>query len=67
MVHIIRYGRDAEVSWMHHRWNRSTARGGIQILRPGKAERREAYLRDPGSAAGPGLFEEAEIWARAAQ
>ena len=43
VIHVIRDGRDAEVSWMHHRWNRSRDQGGIQVLRPGEAERREAY------------------------
>jgi len=64
VVHVIRDGRDAEVSWMHHRWNRSTEKGGIQVLSPGEAERREAYLRDPTST---GLFGERELRARAAQ
>jgi hypothetical protein len=67
VVHVIRDGRDAEVSWMHHRWNRSTEKGGIQVLRPGEVERRDAYLRRPGSAEDPGLFEERELRARAAQ
>ncbi len=67
VIHVIRDGRDAEVSWMHHRWNRSKERGGIQVLRPGEAERREAYREGGGQAAGPGLFDEAELRARAAQ
>ncbi len=67
VIHVIRDGRDAEVSWMHHRWNRSRERGGIQVLRPGEAERREAYREGGGRAAGPGLFDEAELRARAAQ
>lgn len=67
VIHVIRDGRDAEVSWMHHRWNRSTEKGGIQVLSPGEAERRDAYLENPGGAAGPGLFEEGELRARAAQ
>ena len=64
VIHVIRDGRDAEVSWMHHRWNRSRERGGIQVLRPGEAERREAYRENP---AGTGLFDEEELRARAAQ
>jgi len=64
VIHVIRDGRDAEVSWMHHRWNRSKEQGGIQVLRPGEAERREAYRED---AAGAGLFDEGELRARAAQ
>ena len=67
VIHVIRDGRDAEVSWMHHRWNRSTDRGGIQVLRPGEAERREAYRENPRGAAGVGLFDERELRARAAQ
>lgn len=65
VIHVIRDGRDAEVSWMHHRWNRSREKGGIQVLKPGEAERREAYLKDP--AGGTGLFDGAELRARAAQ
>lgn len=67
VIHVIRDGRDAEVSWMHHRWNRSTAQGGIQVLRPGEAERREAYRGGGGQAAGPGMFDEEELRVRAAQ
>ena len=65
VIHVIRDGRDAEVSWMHHRWNRSTEQGGIQVLRPGEAERREAYRENPRwVVAGPGLFDEADLSAR---
>jgi hypothetical protein len=67
VIHVIRDGRDAEVSWMHHRWNRSTERGGIQVLSPEEAKRREAYLGNPKGDASPGLFDEAELRARAAQ
>ena len=67
VIHVIRDGRDAEVSWMHHRWNRSREQGGIQVLRPGEAERRKAYHENPGGAAGAGLFDEEELRARAAQ
>ena len=67
VIHVIRDGRDAEVSWMHHRWNRSREQGGIQVLRPGEAERRESYREGPGGAEGPGLFDEGELRARAAQ
>ena len=67
VIHVIRDGRDAEVSWMHHRWNRSRDQGGIQVLRPGEAERREAYRERGGESSGPGLFDESELRARAAQ
>ncbi len=67
VIHVIRDGRDAEVSWMHHRWNRSKEQGGIQVLRPGEAERREAYRERGGESLGPELFDEAELRARAAQ
>src|SRR5215210_1953532 len=67
VIHVIRDGRDAEVSWMHHRWNRSTEKGGIQVLSPEEAKRREAYLGNPRGAAGPGLLDEGELRARAAQ
>ncbi len=43
VIHIVRDGRDQAVSMMHHVWNRSTDQGGVQLLKPGEAERREAY------------------------
>lgn len=58
VIHIIRDGRDVQVSLTHHRWNRSTDRGGIQVLRPGEAERREAYHNDPRKLSEMGMFDE---------
>src|SRR5918993_5378046 len=47
VIHIIRDGRDQAVSMLHHVWNRSTDQGGVQTLKPGEFERREAYRKDP--------------------
>lgn len=66
IIHIIRDGRDAEVSWTHHRWNRATDRGGIQVLRPGEAERRDAYNENPRQVLESGIFDEEELRSRAA-
>ncbi len=66
VLHIIRDGRDVEVSWVHHRWNRATDRGGVQVLSPGEVERREAYENDhPQRLAELGMFEEEELRRRA--
>ena len=47
VIHIIRDGRDAAVSMMHHLWNRSTDQGGVQRLHPEEVEKREAYRKNP--------------------
>jgi hypothetical protein len=63
VIHIIRDGRDQAVSMLHHVWNRSTDRGGVQTLMPGEFERREAYREDPQQLllAGGGLFTEERL------
>jgi hypothetical protein len=67
IIHIIRDGRDAEVSWTHHRWNRATDKGGIQqVLRPGEVERRDTYNENPQLALENGIFDEEELRSRAA-
>lgn len=66
VIHIIRDGRDAEVSWTHHRWNRATDKGGIQVLRPGEVERRDAYNENPQAVLENGIFDEEELRSRAA-
>lgn len=65
VLHIIRDGRDTEVSWTHHRWNRATDKGGIQVLRPGEVEKRDAYTEDPREALKSGIFDEEELRSRA--
>ena len=47
VIHIIRDGRDSAVSMMHHLWNRSSDKGGIQTLTPEEVEKREAYRANP--------------------
>jgi Sulfotransferase domain len=65
VIHIIRDGRDIEVSWMHHQWNRSKDQGGIQILEPEETERREAYRQDPEKLQRLGFFDEGKLRAGA--
>jgi hypothetical protein len=61
VIHIIRDGRDVEVSWMHHRWNRSADKGGIQVLKPAEMERRAAYFSGTQRHADLGWFDEDEF------
>jgi hypothetical protein len=61
VIHIIRDGRDVEVSWMHHRWNRATDRGGVQVLKPAEAERRDAFYSNPQKVMEIGWFDEDEF------
>ena len=63
VIHIIRDGRDQAVSMLHHVWNRSTDQGGVQTLKPGEFERREAYRKDPKKLlqAGEGVFTEERL------
>ena len=65
VIHIIRDGRDIEVSWMHHQWNRSKDQGGIQILEPEEIERREAYRQDPEKLQRLGFFDDEKLRAGA--
>ena len=63
VIHIIRDGRDQAVSMLHHVWNRSTDQGGVQTLKPGEFERREAYRKDPKRLlqTGEGMFTEERL------
>jgi hypothetical protein len=63
VIHIIRDGRDQAVSMLHHVWNRSTDQGGVQTLKPGEFERREAYRKDPKKLLqeGEGMFTEERL------
>ena len=63
VIHIIRDGRDQAVSMLHHVWNRSTDQGGVQTLKPGEFERREAYRKDPEKLlqTGEGVFTEERL------
>ena len=63
VIHIIRDGRDQAVSMLHHVWNRSTDRGGVQTLMPGEFERREIYRQDPKKLlqTGEGMFTEERL------
>jgi sulfotransferase family protein len=63
VIHIIRDGRDQAVSMLHHVWNRSTDQGGVQALKAGEFERREAYRSDPKELlrTGEGMFTEERL------
>src|SRR5215210_566524 len=63
VIHIIRDGRDQAVSMLHHVWNRSMDQGGVQMLKPGEFERREAYRKDPQELlhTGEGVFTEERL------
>ena len=63
VIHIIRDGRDQAVSMLHHVWNRSMDQGGVQTLKPGEFERREAYRKDPEKLlqTGEGVFTEERL------
>jgi hypothetical protein len=71
VVHLIRDGRDAAVSLIHHNWKRTTDRGGVRRFAPEEVEKRDRYWEDPSSfgASGESLFTEkrlrhvARIWA----
>jgi hypothetical protein len=65
VIHIVRDGRDVEVSWMHHRWRRSADQGGAQVLSPAEVERRNAYYNNPQQVTEMGWFDEDELRRRA--
>jgi hypothetical protein len=58
VIHVIRDGRDAAVSLVHHRWNHSKDKGGIYELRPEELARRRAYRENPKRLieSGDGIF-----------
>ena len=70
VVHLVRDGRDAAVSLIHHNWKRTTDRGGVRRFAPEELEKRDRYWKDPASfaASGESLFtgkrlrHVAEIW-----
>ena len=70
VIHIIRDGRDSAVSMMHHLWNRSSDKGGVQTLTPEEVKKREAYRANPQKVleTSQGIFTEerfrqtAESW-----
>ncbi|HEV8044798.1 MAG TPA: sulfotransferase [Rubrobacter sp.] len=71
VIHIIRDGRDAAISRMHHLWNRATDEGGIHELTPEELDKRDRYRQDPEAflRSGESIFAEerlreaAEGWA----
>lgn len=71
VIHIIRDGRDATISRMHHLWNRATDQGGIHELTPEELDKRDRYRRDSEAflRSGESIFAEerlreaAEGWA----
>ena len=66
VIHIIRDGRDVEVSWAHHRWNKATDRGGAQVLTSGEIERRRAFEgNDSRLIEELGMFDDKELRRRA--
>ncbi len=65
VIHVIRDGRDVEVSRTHHRWNRTIDQGGMATLRSEEAERREAYRNTPEKLKEIGMFDEQDLRKRA--
>jgi hypothetical protein len=56
VIHIIRDGRDATVSLMHHMWSHAKDEGGIYDLEPEELERRDAYRNGSQVALAESLF-----------
>ena len=66
VIHMIRDGRDVEISMLHHRWKNSMDRGGPHILKPEEEERRKAHEDgDLERLAEMGWFDEDELRRRA--
>ena len=61
IIHIIRDGRDAAVSMMHHMWNRSSKWDGAQVLSDADTELRDAYRREPEKVLETGIFTEKRL------
>jgi hypothetical protein len=63
VIHVIRDGRDAAVSLVHHRWNHSKDQGGIYELKPEELARRRAYRENPERliGSGGGIFPEGTL------
>jgi hypothetical protein len=69
VIHIIRDGRDAAVSAMHHRWNQAEDRGGTSLTTPEELAKREAYRKDSQKLlkTGEGIFPEGRLGGIAAK
>jgi hypothetical protein len=66
VIHMIRDGRDVEISMLHHRWNNSMDRGGPHLLKPEEEERRKAHeAGDLQKLTEMGWFDEDELRRRA--
>ena len=63
VIHIVRDGRDQAVSRMHHKWNKSTDRGGITGLMPEETRKREAFYQNRQAFldSGEGIFTEERL------
>ena len=63
VVHLVRDGRDAAVSLIHHNWKRTTDRGGVRRFAPDELEKRDRYWQDPAAfgASGKSLFTEKRL------
>ena len=63
VIHIIRDGRDQAVSRMHHVWNKSTDRSGINELMPEEARKRDAFYQNRQAFldSGEGIFTEERL------
>jgi len=63
VIHLVRDGRDAAVSLIHHNWKRTTDRGGVRRFSPDELEKRDRYWRDPVAfgASGESLFTEKRL------
>jgi len=63
VVHLVRDGRDAAVSLIHHNWKRTTDRGGVRRFASEELEKRDRYWQDPGAftASGESLFTEKRL------
>ncbi|MGB3681466.1 MAG: sulfotransferase [Rubrobacteraceae bacterium] len=63
IIHIVRDGRDAAVSIVHHRWNNARDEDGIYELGSAERRKRDAYRENPSELfdAGEGLFTEKAI------
>ena len=63
VIHLIRDGRDATVSLIHHNWKRTSDRGGVRRFAREETEKRDRYWQDPASfgASGESLFTEKRL------
>ena len=63
VIHLVRDGRDAAVSLIHHNWKRTSDRGGVRRFAREETEKRDRYWNDPSSfgATGESLFTEKRL------